>query len=183
MLIEKTKIKDCLIIKPRVFKDERGSFMETFRQNIFEEVLGFQVHFVQDNQSISSYGTIRGLHFQVGNKSQAKLVRVVKGKALDVIVDLRPDSPTFKKSFSYHINDENNHQIFVPKGCAHGFACLSDEVIFSYKCDAYYYKEAERGIYFADKDLNIDWEIPEKERIISEKDSANPSLAEFLGEI
>ncbi|MGO3690179.1 MAG: dTDP-4-dehydrorhamnose 3,5-epimerase [Psychroflexus halocasei] len=183
MIIEKTKLKDCLIIKPRIFKDERGSFMETFRLNILEEVLGREIKFVQDNQSTSYYGSIRGLHLQVGEKSQAKLVRVVKGEVLDVVVDLRPDSPTFKQKFSYHLNDKNNHQLFVPKGCAHGFACLSEEVIFAYKCDTYYDKNAERGIYFADKDLNIDWQIPEKDRIISEKDASNPSLSEFLEEI
>lgn len=183
MQIEKTDLTDCFIIKPRVFKDDRGSFMETFRQNIIEEVIGHKIDFVQDNQSTSQYGSIRGLHLQIGDKSQAKLVRVVKGEVLDVVVDLRPDSPTFKQTFSYRLSDQNNYQLFVPKGCAHGFACLSKEVIFAYKCDTYYNQEAERGIYFGDKELDIDWQIPENEQIVSEKDAANPSLIEFLEQV
>ena len=180
MIIEPSDLNGCFIVKPKVFEDERGSFFESFNQKTFKTHTGIQMDFVQDNQSVSHYGTIRGLHFQTGEFAQAKLIRVAKGEVLDVVVDLRPDSETFLKQFSYVLTAKNNHQLYVPRGFAHGFACLSEEVIFIYKCDNYYHKASESGIIYSDKDLNIDWKIPKKEQIISEKDMNLPSLKTYL---
>lgn len=180
MQILPTPLKDCFVLEPKVFKDERGSFFESFNHNTFKEHTGLDLEFVQDNQSISQYGTIRGLHFQTGEFAQAKLIRVAKGEVLDVVVDMRPDSETYLKQFGYVLTGENNHQLFVPRGFAHGFACLSNEVIFVYKCDNYYNKTSERGIVFNDKTLDIDWQIPKKDQIVSEKDQHLPTLEAYL---
>ncbi|MBZ9628777.1 dTDP-4-dehydrorhamnose 3,5-epimerase [Psychroflexus sp. CAK1W] len=180
MTVKQSPLKDCFVIEPSVFEDERGSFFESFNQKDFEVNTGIDIEFVQDNQSISQYGTIRGLHFQTGGFAQAKLIRVAKGKVLDVVVDMRPDSETYLKQFSYVLTGENNHQLYVPRGFAHGFACLSDDVIFVYKCDNYYHKASESGILFNDKTLDIDWQIPKKDQIVSEKDQNLPTLETYL---
>jgi len=183
MTIEATPLNNCYIIKPNVFKDHRGSFIETYKAGNLEQALGYQVKFVQDNQSISKYGAIRGFHLQVGEFAQAKLVRVVKGEVLDVIIDLRPESSTFKQSFCYKLNDDNNHQLFIPRGFAHGFSTLSEEAIFAYKCDNFYNKASERGIAFNDETLNIDWGIANDHQVVSEKDLNNPSLKQYLSHL
>ncbi|MRX66292.1 dTDP-4-dehydrorhamnose 3,5-epimerase [Maribacter luteus] len=179
MQINKTNIIDCYTITPRVFKDERGYFFESYNHDKFVKATGKDVNFVQDNQSLSTRGVLRGLHFQKGENAQAKLVRVPQGKVLDVVVDLRRDSSTFGNVFSMELSDENNVQIFVPRGCAHGFVTLSDTAIFSYKCDNYYNKESEGGLLYNDPFFNIDWQIPESKLIISEKDSVLPTYKEF----
>ncbi|MCW5519948.1 dTDP-4-dehydrorhamnose 3,5-epimerase [Aureitalea sp. L0-47] len=175
-----TPLKDCFILKPRVFKDSRGSFCETFNARTFGETTGIDVDFVQDNQSFSSYGVLRGLHFQKGEMAQAKLVRVVKGRVYDVVVDIRKDSPTFGKSYGVELNDENNLQLFVPRGFAHGFVVLSPEAVFSYKCDNYYSSESEGGIIYNDATLALDWHLPEKDFIISDKDLQLPGFEEAI---
>ncbi|NEV94397.1 dTDP-4-dehydrorhamnose 3,5-epimerase [Psychroflexus sp. YR1-1] len=180
MTVKQSPLKGCFVIEPQVFEDERGSFFESFNQKSFEENTGIDIEFVQDNQSVSQYGTIRGLHFQTGDFAQAKLIRVAKGKVLDVVVDMRPDSETYLKQFSYVLTGENNHQLFVPRGFAHGFACLSEDVIFVYKCDNYYHKASESGILYNDNTLNIDWQIPKQEQIVSEKDQNLPTLETYL---
>lgn len=168
--IEQTGLKDCVIIKPRVFEDSRGSFFESFNVNTFQEKTGMSGNFVQDNQSLSSYGVIRGLHAQRGDFAQAKLVRVIEGEVLDVAVDARPSSPTFGKSFSVKLSAKNGLQLYVPRGFLHGFSVLSERAVFFYKCDNFYQKDAEVGIMYNDKDLGIDWMIPEEKQIVSEKD-------------
>lgn len=180
MIITPSPLKDCFIIEPKVFEDERGSFFESFNQKIFKTHTGIQIGFVQDNQSISQYGTIRGLHFQTGEFAQAKLIRVAKGEVLDVVVDMRPESETYLKQFSYKLTAKNNHQLYVPRGFAHGFACLSEEVIFIYKCDNYYHKASESGILYSDNTLNIDWKILKEDQIVSEKDQKLPTLQDYL---
>jgi len=180
MICKQTPLNDCFIIEPKVFEDERGSFFETFNSEDFKKHTGLDIVFVQDNQSISQYGTIRGLHFQEGEFAQAKLIRVAKGEVLDVVVDMRPDSSTYLKQFSYLLSGGNNHQLFVPRGFAHGFASLSNEVFFVYKCDNSYNKASESGIVFNDKALNIDWKIPKDDQIVSEKDQNLPSLEAYL---
>jgi dTDP-4-dehydrorhamnose 3,5-epimerase len=181
MTITKTTIKDAYIIEPRVFQDERGYFFESFHQVKFEAETGIKTTFIQDNESMSNYGVIRGLHSQSGHFKQAKLVRVIQGKVLDVIVDDRKDSPTYSKVFTIELNSENKKQLFVPKGCLHGFSVLQDNTIFSYKCDAYYHKESELGVNPLDKTLGIDWQISEANQIISEKDNALPSWNDYKG--
>ncbi|MEG9327451.1 dTDP-4-dehydrorhamnose 3,5-epimerase [Salinimicrobium catena] len=178
--IENTPLKDCFILKPSVFKDHRGTFMESFSQRRFEEVTGLHLNFVQDNQSTSTKGVLRGLHFQKGKFAQAKLVRAVVGEILDVVVDLRPDSPTYLKSFKVILSNENQYQLFVPAGFAHGFLTRSETSVFAYKCDQYYHKDSDAGIIWKDPTLNIDWEMPEEELILSEKDKQLPTL-ESLG--
>ena len=173
--IERTPLKDCFLLKPSVFRDHRGTFIESFNQKRFEEVTGLHTNFVQDNQSTSQKGVLRGLHFQKGPFAQAKLLRCVLGEVLDVVVDLRPHSPTFKKSFKAILSDENHLQLFIPAGFAHGFLTLSEKSVFAYKCDQYYNKEADSGIIWNDPTLAIDWNFPEEELILSEKD-ANLSL-------
>ena len=170
MKITETYLKGCFIVEPQVFGDERGNFFEVFNKKIFEEKTGVEIDFVQDNQSISQRGVLRGLHIQKGEFAQAKLVRVVKGKVLDVAVDFRKDSPTFGKHFSIELSEENNKQLFVPRGFLHGFSTLEDNTIFSYKCDNYYQPDAEDGVIYNDEDLNIDWGIPLDEVILSIKD-------------
>ena len=176
MYVKETKLEDCFIIQPQIFHDKRGYFIESFNQNLFINSTGLNVNFVQDNESQSTKGVLRGLHFQAGEHSQAKLVRVIKGKVLDVVVDLRPKSKTFTESFSIELSGENKTQLFVPRGFAHGFIVLSDSAIFSYKCDNYYCKASESGIIYNDPSLNIDWLLPENEFIISEKDLMLPNL-------
>jgi len=170
MEIQETGLKDCIIIKPRIFEDPRGYFFESFNRNTFEEKTGLSGNFVQDNQSFSSYGVIRGLHAQSGEFAQAKLVRVLKGEVLDVAVDIRPGSPTFGKHISVRLSAENNLQLYVPRGFLHGFSVLSETAEFFYKCDNFYQKSAEVGIMYNDADLNIDWMVPADKASVSEKD-------------
>ncbi|HLV92427.1 MAG TPA: dTDP-4-dehydrorhamnose 3,5-epimerase [Aequorivita sp.] len=180
MEIKHTPLKDCFILKPRVFKDERGLFYETFNQKVFEAVTGLKIDFVQDNQSVSSKGVLRGLHFQRSDMAQAKLVRAVKGKVLDIVVDLRKESETFGKSFSIILDDIENLQFFVPRGFAHGFITLSEQSIFAYKCDNFYDKESESGIIYNDATLALDWYLPKEDFIISEKDLELPTFEEAI---
>jgi dTDP-4-dehydrorhamnose 3,5-epimerase len=179
MNIVETEIKGVFIIEPKVFGDNRGYFFESFSQREFESVIG-PVTFVQDNQSKSSYGVVRGLHFQKPPHAQAKLVRVVKGKVLDVAVDLREDSPTFGKYMAVELSDENHRQVFIPKGFAHGFSVLSEEAVFQYKCDEYYAPESEAAIAWDDQDLNIDWKVPAEDVVLSAKDRNHPSLKDYI---
>jgi dTDP-4-dehydrorhamnose 3,5-epimerase len=162
-------IKGAFLLTPKVFGDSRGYFLESFNKNGFEENIG-AVNFMQDNESKSSAGVLRGLHFQKGEYAQAKLVRVIKGAVLDVIVDIRPDSPTCGKHFSIELTEENKLQLFLPKGMAHGFVVLKDDTIFAYKVDNVYSPENESGIIYNDPDLSIDWKLPESSLILSEKD-------------
>ncbi len=171
-----TKLEGCFVIEPKVIRDARGYFMESFNEKTFQIGVGNEVHFVQDNQSFSSKGVLRGLHYQTGENAQAKLVRVLDGEVLDVAVDIRPNSPTFGNYEAVLLSGENQKQFFVPRGFAHGFLVLSQTATFFYKCDNFYNKESEGGIIFNDSNLNIDWQFPEKELIISEKDKTQPSL-------
>lgn len=164
-----TEIPEVYIIEPTVYGDERGYFFESFKQKEFEKHIG-KIDFVQDNESKSSYGVLRGLHYQMPPFSQSKLVRVLKGKVLDVAVDIRKSSPTFGKHVAVELSEENKRQLFVPRGFAHGFVTLSKEAVFSYKCDNYYHKESEASIIYNDETINIDWKIDEKDIIVSEKD-------------
>ena len=178
MNVIETAIPGVVIIEPRVFEDARGYFFESFNQREFEEKVG-PICFVQDNESKSSYGVVRGLHFQKGEHAQSKLVRVVKGAVLDVAVDIRKGSPTFGKWVSVELTEENHRQCFIPKGFAHGFSVLSEEVIFQYKCDNFYAPQSEGAIAWDDPDLNIDWRIPAAKIILSAKDSKHPLLREL----
>jgi dTDP-4-dehydrorhamnose 3,5-epimerase len=171
-----THLLGCFVLEPRVFKDDRGYFMESFNEKTFETGVGQKVHFVQDNQSYSSKGVLRGLHYQTGEHAQAKLVRVIQGEVLDIAVDIRPNSPTYGHSFSILLSSENQKQLFIPRGFAHGFLVTSDTALFFYKCDNFYNKDAEGGIIYNDPALKIDWNFPEKNLIISEKDAILPSL-------
>ena len=177
--LENTPLKDCFLLKPSVFKDHRGTFLESFNQKRFEETTGLHLNFVQDNQSRSTQGVLRGLHFQTGPFAQSKLVRTVLGKVLDVVVDLRPNSPSYKKTFKAVLSDQNHHQLFVPAGFAHGFITLSEVSVFAYKCDQYYNKEADAGVFWDDPTLAIDWEYPKNKLILSEKDANLPTFKEL----
>ena len=183
MEIIQTDIEGVLIIEPRVFDDARGYFFESFSQREFDDkvapILGHSVHFVQDNESMSSYGVMRGLHFQRPPFTQSKLVRCVKGAVLDIAVDIRKGSPTFGRHVAVEVTEDNHRQFFVPRGFAHGFAVLSDTAIFQYKCDEFYHPEADGGISIQDPSLGIDWRIPAEKAILSEKDTKHPTLAEF----
>lgn len=170
-----TEIKGVIVLEPQVFGDERGYFFESFSQKVFDELVGKTV-FIQDNESKSSYGVVRGLHYQLPPYTQAKLVRVVKGCVLDIVVDLRKGSPTFGQHVAVRLSEENKKQLFIPRGFAHGFAVLSEEAIFQYKCDNYYAPESEGGIQFDDPVLGIDWQIPREKMIISEKDTKYKGL-------
>lgn len=170
MKIKETPLKDCYIIEPTVFEDERGYFYEKFNEKKFEELTGLNGHFVQDNVSKSSYGVLRGLHLQKGAFAQAKLVSCLEGSVWDVALDLREESPSFGRWFGIELSTENKLQFYVPRGFAHGFAVLSDEAVFAYKCDNFYNKESEGGILWNDSDLNIDWKLPAEAVILSEKD-------------
>lgn len=172
-----TEIKDCFIIKPTVFSDNRGYFFESFNEQKFNQITGLDIHFVQDNQAKSDRGILRGLHFQKGAHAQAKLVRVLQGKVIDVAVDLRKDSPTYLQHIAVELSAENNLQLFVPRGFAHGYSVLEDNTVFGYKCDNYYNKEAEGGVFYADPKLNINWQLNEDEIILSEKDKQLMNLA------
>ena len=180
MKATETKLKGCFFIEPAVFKDTRGYFFESFNQNKFNELIGKDINFVQDNESFSSKGVLRGLHFQTGKYAQAKLVRVVKGTVLDVVVDMRKNSPTFSKYFSIELSEDNKRQLFVPRGFAHGFIVLSDTAIFSYKCDNFYDKASEQGLRYDDPTLGIDWKLPSNEFIVSEKDLVLPTLSNII---
>lgn len=164
-----TGIEGLFVLEPKVFGDARGYFFESYNANMFKE-LGINNIFVQDNESLSSYGTLRGLHFQKGEFAQAKLVRAVKGKVLDVVVDIRRDSKTFGKTFSCELSEDNKKLLFVPRGMAHGFVVLSETAIFQYKCDNFYSPQNESGIFYADKDLSIDWKVPAEKMLLSDKD-------------
>ena len=170
----KTKISDVILCKPIVYNDERGYFFETFKKEIFEKFIGNTVNFSQDNEAKSTKGVLRGLHYQLPPHAQSKLVRVVKGKVLDIVVDLRKKSTTFGHHVSLELSDENKDQLYIPKGFAHGYVVLSDEAIFSYKVDNYYNKESERGIIYNDDDLQINWKLSLEELIISDKDKIQP---------
>lgn len=174
-----TPISGVLIIEPTVFGDERGYFLESFNAREFAEKTGIEVTFVQDNESKSHYGVLRGMHFQLPPYTQSKLVRVVKGKVLDVVVDIRKGSPTYGKYEMCELSEGNHRQFFVPKGLAHGFAVMSDEAIFQYKCDAFYHPEAEGAIAWDDTDLNIHWPIPIEDNVLSEKDRHHIQLKDF----
>ena len=176
MRVIKTAIEGAIIIEPKVFSDDRGYFFESFSQKEFEEKVCNTV-FVQDNESKSTYGVLRGLHFQKMPYAQSKLVRVVKGKVLDVAVDIRKGSPTFGKHVAVELSEDNKLQFFVPRGFAHGFVVLSEEAIFQYKCDNYYTPQSEGGIMWNDPALNIDWQIPLEDVILSGKDEINPLLS------
>lgn len=180
MKVEETKLKDCFIIEPNILKDTRGYFFESFNQARFEQATGQQGHFVQDNQSSSVYGVIRGLHLQRGAHAQAKLVRVIKGRVLDVALDLRAGSDTYGQWVAVELSEENNRQLYVPRGFAHGFSVLSEQAVFAYKCDNNYCKEAEDGIIYNDATLKIDWQIPEGKEIISEKDQVLPAFSQYI---
>ena len=173
-----TSLQDCFILKPRVFKDERGFFCETYNENSFKAATGLSVNFVQDNQSVSQYGVLRGLHFQAGEMAQAKLVRVIHGRVLDIVVDIRQDSPTFGEHFSIVLDVVEHNQLFVPRGFAHGFVTLSPTSVFVYKCDNFYDSEAESGIIYNDATLQLDWHLEEEELIISNKDLKLPTFRE-----
>lgn len=181
MEIIKTDIEGVFIIKPRIFTDSRGYFFESYSQQEFEEKIG-KIHFVQDNESKSSYGVMRGLHFQKPPYSQSKLVRCVKGKVLDVAVDIRKESPTYGKHVAVELSEDNHLQFFIPKGFAHGFAVLSDEAIFQYKCDNFYNPQSEGGIQLIDESLDINWQIPIEKAILSDKDKTYPKLSEIISE-
>lgn len=176
MTITKTNLPDCLILEPAVFRDNRGYFFESFNQETFQKLSGQLVNFVQDNQSCSGYGVIRGLHYQTGAYEQAKLIRVISGKVWDIAVDLRPESPTHGQWTGIELSGQNNRQLFIPRGFAHGFSVLENDTVLAYKCDNYYHKASESGIRYDDPGLNIDWHLPEGERILSDKDKALPFL-------
>ncbi|WP_289037835.1 dTDP-4-dehydrorhamnose 3,5-epimerase [uncultured Zobellia sp.] len=180
MKITETSLKGCFVIQPRLFEDERGFFFESYQQKKFEEILGEQINFVQDNISVSKKGVLRGLHLQTGVYAQAKLVQVVHGEVMDVVVDLRKGSPTFGQHFKLKLSSKNRTAIFIPKGMAHGFITLSEEATFMYKCDAFYNSASERGVIYNDRDLKIDWQFPVEPPIISEKDKLLPTLKEFF---
>ena len=183
MRIETTKLADCLIIHNTVFGDNRGYFFESFNQQTFLDKTGLHVNFIQDNQSKSSKGVLRGLHFQHGASAQAKLVRVLEGKVLDVAVDIRQNSPTFGQHIAIELTAESNMQFFVPRGFAHGFVVLSETATFFYKCDNLYDKASEGGIIYNDPALGIDWQLPVDGLIISEKDQVLRTLQEITASL
>ncbi len=180
MKIEQTPLQDCYIINDTVFPDSRGYFFESFNARTFEKHTGIKAEFVQDNQSASTYGVLRGLHFQKGEAAQAKLVRVLEGSVLDVAVDLRKYSSTFGKTFSLELTADNHKQLYIPRGFAHGFIVLTDKAVFFYKCDNYYKKEAESGLHYNDPDLKINWQLPADKLVLSDKDKTNPYLKDIL---
>jgi dTDP-4-dehydrorhamnose 3,5-epimerase len=179
MQLKATSLKDCYIIKPKVIGDSRGYFLESYNKNKFDELIGKKVDFIQDNEAKSSKGVLRGLHFQLPPFSQAKLVRVTRGKVLDVVVDLRKSSPTYLKHQSIVLSSKNKKQLFVPRGFAHGYKVLSKTAVFYYKVDNHYSPESDSGILWKDEDLNIDWKIDDEELIISEKDKNQQTLKAF----
>jgi dTDP-4-dehydrorhamnose 3,5-epimerase len=180
MQIEATPLQDCYIIHDTIFEDSRGYFFESFNQSKFQSLTGSNAVFVQDNQSSSTRGVLRGLHMQTGESAQAKLVRVLDGSVLDVAVDLRKYSSTFGNSFAIELTATNHKQLYIPRGFAHGFVVLSEKATFFYKCDNFYNKESELGILYDDPQLNIQWQLPNDELILSEKDKKNAYLADVL---
>jgi len=180
MKVIHTDIEGILVIEPIVYGDERGCFFESFNQKQFHEATGLNIEFVQDNESLSRYGVIRGFHYQRPPFAQSKLVRCVKGRVLDVAVDIRSDSATFGKYVAVELSQENHRQLFVPNWCAHGFAVLSPEAVLQYKCDEYYCPEAEGGIAWNDEHIKMQWPISNKDIVISEKDKQHPSICEAL---
>lgn len=178
MEVIKTALDGVVILEPRIFKDARGYFFESFSQREFDEKVG-PIRFVQDNESMSSYGVMRGLHFQRPPYTQSKLVRVVKGAVLDVAVDIRKGSPTYGRHVAVELTEENHRQFFVPRGFAHGFAVLSETAVFQYKCDNFYAPQADGGISILDDSLAIDWQIPAERALLSEKDTKHPLLRDF----
>ena len=178
MQIISTSIPEVIQFQPKVFGDERGYFFESFRQDIFEETIG-KVNFVQDNESMSSYGVLRGLHFQKPPYTQSKLVRAIKGRVMDVAVDIRLGSPTYGKYAAVVLDSEKKNQLWVPKGFAHGFVVLSETAIFAYKCDNYYAPDYDAGLAYDDATINIDWKIPQEKMLLSEKDKNHPILSDM----
>ncbi len=178
MEVIKTDLDGVVVIVPKVFKDARGYFFESFSQRDFEKEVG-KINFVQDNESMSSFGVMRGLHFQRPPFTQSKLVRCVRGAVLDVAVDIRKGSPTYGKHVAVELTEENHHQLFIPHGFAHGFAVLSETAVFQYKCDNFYHPEADGGISILDASIGIDWKIPVEKAILSEKDTKHPLLKDF----
>lgn len=183
MIITKTNIEGLLIVEPTVYGDARGYFFESFNEREFREKTGFRVHFVQDNESLSSYGVVRGLHFQRSPHAQSKLVRVVRGEVLDVAVDVRPNSVTFGQHVAVRLSAENHRQFFIPKGFAHGFSVLSKDAVFQYKCDNFYAPESEGAVAWDDPQLAIDWMLPEEDIILSEKDKNHPPFSELKSQL
>ena len=183
MTIEQTPLKDCFIIHEKVHGDARGYFIETYNQRDFKAATGLEIEFVQDNQSRSTKGVLRGLHMQRGSSAQAKLVRVLEGAVLDIAVDLRKGSPSFGQHFAIELTADNHKQFFVPAGFAHGFVVLSETATFFYKVDKFYEPGNEVGIMYNDKDLNIDWRLAEREIILSEKDKTLGSFAEYAASL
>lgn len=180
MKIISTPLNGCFIIEDTIFSDSRGYFFESFNEKKFQELTGTHVHFVQDNQSSSSYGVLRGLHFQKAEHAQAKLVRVLKGAVLDVAVDIRRNSASFGQSFSLELTEDNHKQLFIPRGFAHGFIVLSEAATFFYKCDNYYNKASESGIAYNDPSLKIDWQLQQDDFNLSDKDKNNPFLKNII---
>jgi len=174
------KIPEIVLIKPALHGDDRGFFMETFRQDLFIKAIGYKVNFVQDNESKSAKGVLRGLHYQLPPWSQAKLIRVIEGRILDVVVDIRRSSSTFGQKVVVELTSESKQQLFIPRGFAHGFVVLSDSAIFAYKVDNYYAPECERGIAFDDAELRIDWQLPLEELLLSDKDKKHPNLSDAV---
>lgn len=179
MEIQQTNLEGCFLIDPTVYEDSRGLFFESYNLNELQEVLGRSIQFVQDNHSISGKGVLRGLHYQRGEMAQAKLVRVIKGEAIDIVVDLRPDSETFGHHYKTRLSATNRRILFIPRGMAHGFLALEDQTEFVYKCDNFYDAQSESGIIYNDPALNIDWEYPKDEIILSEKDRGLPGMADI----
>ncbi|MDR2222759.1 MAG: dTDP-4-dehydrorhamnose 3,5-epimerase [Flavobacteriaceae bacterium] len=180
MIVTATPIKDCMVVEPTIYYDDRGYFFESFNEPVFVEKTGISVRFIQDNQSKSSIGVLRGLHYQRGEYQQAKLVRVLEGEVLDVVVDLRKDSVTYKEVFTTVLSADNFKQVFIPRGCAHGFLVRSEEAIFAYKCDNVYNKASEGGIIYNDPSLQIDWDFDLDKVIVSEKDKVLPLFENAL---
>lgn len=179
MNVIKTPIEGLLIIEPRVFHDARGYFVETYNEQRYREA-GVDAAFVQDNQSCSTYGVVRGLHFQKPPYTQAKLVSCTKGRVLDVAVDLRKESPTYGKWYAVELSEVNHRQFYIPRGFAHGFSVLSEQAVFTYKCDNLYHPEAEGGLLLSDPDVAIEWQVPEEMRVISEKDTKHPLFKDLV---
>ena len=176
MEIITTPLNDCFIIKPTLFEDARGYFFESFNRQKFNQLTGMDIDFVQDNQAKSNYGILRGLHFQQGEHAQAKLVSVIKGKVIDVAVDMRPESSTYLQHIAIELSEQNHLQLFVPRGFAHGYSVLEDNTIFFYKCDNYYHKASEGGVIYNDPTLNIDWQLDMADMLLSEKDVLLPRV-------
>jgi len=183
MKIIPTEINECFIVEPKILTDERGYFFESFNHKTFIQHTGLDIHFVQDNLSFSTKGVLRGLHYQVGEFAQAKLVQVLQGKVLDVAVDIRSKSPTFGKYVSVELSAENKRQFFIPKGFAHGFLVLSDTTLFHYKCDNFYNQKHERSLAFDDKTIAINWNFPKEKFIISEKDKNNSTFESLISDL